>query len=259
MKGPFSFSDLKKESIQYVPLPDDVESPDYGGKTDYPSCSLRPTPVVSKAKLILRFICAIVGYVISVVILWFLYKHWTRPNHSFTDCGTTPDEARAAGCSYEPMQRSWVPPECYFPEPGHEEIYDIFHNRIWYADLNLTIPADVDGLVSGDVLLAYLAKVFFITHYWHDEHCAYVLRKLAMAVAMRQGMVTSIVANIAHANHCAHFIANRVVHSYNSTWLEADHTFTESYLVFEKCVPLDVVAVGPGLSSKEASKWETEL
>lgn len=130
------------------------------------------------------------------------------------------------------MQRAWIPPECYFSEPSEE--YNVFRDRVWYEDTNLSIEANVTGLESGDVTLAY-------TRYWHDEHCAYVLRKLALAVALRRPMINSVPANIHHANHCAQFISKRIVNSYNTSFLETDESITESYLIFEECVPLEVL------------------
>jgi hypothetical protein len=142
--------------------------------------------------------------------------------YTYTDCGSTPNEARS---------RAWIPPECWFSEPTEE--YNVFRDRMWYQDTNLTIPADIDGMESGDVQLAY-------TRYWHDEHCAYVLRKLALAVSMQKKMINWVPANIKHANHCSRTIAERIVNSYNASFLETDRSMTESNLIYEKCVPLKV-------------------
>jgi hypothetical protein len=67
-------------------------------------------------------------------------------------CGDTPVEARSAGCHYEPMQRSWIPDACYFPEPSNE--YDPFSDRDWYLDKNLTKPADLEKLRNGEGVMA---------------------------------------------------------------------------------------------------------
>jgi hypothetical protein len=148
--------DRKAGNTKYAALPDDenIEPPGWKSESGASTNSPGQRRKTSKTKIVLRFVLVFLGYVLSIFVLWLAHRHWTRPDFSFTDCGKTPDEARAAGCFYEGMQRSWVPPECYFPEPGNEEIYDIFHNRNWWMDLNLTVPADVDGLVSGNVELA---------------------------------------------------------------------------------------------------------
>jgi hypothetical protein len=147
----------------------------------------------------------------------------------WTNCGTTPDEARSHGCVYEPMQRAWIPPECYFPDAVDD--YDLFRDRQWFQDENLTIPSNTQRLESGDELLAY-------TRYWHDEHCTYVFRKLALAVDLRKTLVNRRLANIRHSTHCAKTIAKRIVNSYNESFLGQDKSYTESILAFESCVQI---------------------
>jgi hypothetical protein len=147
----------------------------------------------------------------------------------WTNCGTTPDEARSHGCVYEPMQRAWIPPECYFPDAVDD--YDLFRDRQWFQDENLTIPSSTQRLESGDELLAY-------TRYWHDEHCTYVFRKLALAVDLRKTLVNRRLANIRHSTHCAKTIAKRIVNSYNESFLGQDKSYTESILAFESCVQI---------------------
>ena len=147
----------------------------------------------------------------------------------WTYCGTTPDEARSHGCVYEPMQRAWIPPECYFPAAVDD--YDLFRDRQWFQDENLIIPSNTERLESGDELLAY-------TRYWHDEHCTYVFRKLALAVDLGRTLVNRRLANIHHSTHCAKTIAKRIVNSYNVSFLENDKSYTESILAFKPCVQI---------------------
>ena len=176
-------------------------------------------------------IAAIIVLAIGSRNYWRFQRKQDVDIYKFTDCGITPNQARFRGCIYEPMQRAWIPPECYFSEPTEE--YNVFRDREWYEDTNLTIPADIEGLESGDVNLAY-------TRYWHDEHCTYVLRKLALAMSLRKRMINSVPASIRHVNHCAHTIAQRLVNSYNKSFLATDYSMTESYLLYETCVPLQV-------------------
>jgi hypothetical protein len=81
------------------------------------------------------------------------------------------------------MQHSWIPASCYFPEPGDE--YDPFNDREWFVDKNLTQPLDEGQkamLLRGDDLWVY-------TKYYHNEHCLYNWRKLAIAVSQRRQYV----------------------------------------------------------------------
>jgi hypothetical protein len=149
---------------------------------------------------------------------------------TYTDCGNTSTSAREAGCGYEPMMRAWIPKECYFTDIIGD--YDVFRDRHWFTDKGLSIPSNISRLESGDEEIAY-------TQYWHDEHCTYIFRKLAIAVEKRYSAVTYIMANIHHSHHCAHMVALRLQNSYNETFLKEDDTFTESKLNFQTCVPLN--------------------
>lgn len=206
-----------------------------GDSTDGDSVVQLPLKKSSRWYSYCRIFCYVAVSILAAVgvvaIACQIKERIARDDYTYTDCGSTPDEARSKGCHYEPMQRAWIPPECWFSEPDEE--YNVFRDRMWYQDTNLTIPADIDGMESGDVRLAY-------TRYWHDEHCAYVLRKLALAVSLQKKMINFVPANIKHANHCSRTIAERIVNSYNASFLETDRSMTESNLIYERCVPLKV-------------------
>jgi hypothetical protein len=129
------------------------------------------------------------------------------------------------------MQHSWIPAPCYFPEPGDE--YDPFNDREWFLDKNLTQPLDEGQkamLVRGDDLWVY-------TKYYHNEHCLYNWRKLAIAVSQRRQYVDSWTVSLAHSTHCARAIADQLLkselHVFNNTG-----NFTSAPLLFHTCVPL---------------------
>jgi hypothetical protein len=192
-----------------------------------------PAPSLAKKGGVLRVLIVILSSFALAILSFWLGTAYPKDTYDYpvTNCGKTPDEARSAGCQYESMQRAWIPPECYFPEPMED--YDVFRDREWFEDEDRTIPSNITALEVGDTHLAF-------TRYWHDEHCTYVLRKMALAVALQKPMINSIPANIGHSNHCAHMIATRLVNSYNSTFLDLDKTSTGSLLVFDTCVPLKV-------------------
>jgi hypothetical protein len=216
------------DQVRYEKLPDSEVASLEITNTQIPWKKSLAGPLMQGLRWVAVIVTGIwIGYFVSSMTSW----RRSPNNQAFTstDCGHTPDQARAVGCIYEPMLRSWVPPECYFDEPREE--YDIFHDRLWFLDDDLTIEADIEKLESGDELLAY-------TRYWHDEHCTYELRKLALAVEGRHKLIHSRAANIEHSNHCAQMIAKRIVNSYNESFLATDETITESILSFDICVPL---------------------
>ncbi|GLA22967.1 hypothetical protein AnigIFM63604_001300 [Aspergillus niger] len=221
-------SQSKSERGEYIALNEDESTEDLESpvprRRGILSVSFFTNPLVY-APLAIVFAGAIV----------FFWMTRTGYQYKYTDCGVTPDEARARGCVFEPMQRAWIPPECYFSEPGED--YDTFQDRQWYMDPKMTIDADVEKLEAGEVSVAY-------TRYWHDEHCTYLLRKLALAVSMGKKMINSKALDIEHSNHCALAIAERLASSYNVSFVETDRSFTESHLGFEWCLPLKT-AVGP--------------
>jgi hypothetical protein len=126
------------------------------------------------------------------------------------------------------MQRAWIPNLCYFPEPADE--YDPFVNRIWYLDDKLEIEADVDALQAGDVPRAYVAD-------FHQEHCTYNWRKLAIAVNQKKTYVDNPVGSIDHATHCAQGLAEQTK-IVSACTPRGPGTFTMSNLNFLKCVRL---------------------
>ncbi|KAL9112878.1 MAG: hypothetical protein Q9227_002955 [Pyrenula ochraceoflavens] len=159
-----------------------------------------------------------------------LQKHRDRKRYQWTSCGETAAEARAAGCHYEPMHRSWIPHACYFSEPSED--YDPYNDRDWFADENMTIPANLDLLRSGDLEVAF-------THYFHDEHCLYGWRKLAIAVERKMDMIDSKSYDLQHTSHCSKMIADMLVKSYDPKWdWYFDGVYTMSPLMFQTCIPL---------------------
>ncbi|EED21254.1 conserved hypothetical protein [Talaromyces stipitatus ATCC 10500] len=144
-------------------------------------------------------------------------------------CGSTAAEARAANCHYEPMQRSWIPDACYFEEPSSE--YDPFGDRPWFSDRNLTIPANLDRLRSGDEELAFV-------RYFHDEHCLYSWRKLHLAVQLGRRLTDTKTYDLHHTMHCARGIANLIVVSKQDGYKSPPNEYTESPLMFQECVKM---------------------
>lgn len=142
-----------------------------------------------------------------------------------TDCGASVSEARAKECRFEPMQRAWIPQQCYFPEPAEE--YNPFNDREWFLDATLETRADPKLLESGDVPIAYVAD-------FHQEHCTYNWRKLAIAVSTKARWIDERVGNVHHATHCALGLAEQT-RNMSSCGVAKAGTFTRSNLNFLKC------------------------
>jgi hypothetical protein len=181
-------------------------------------------------------VAAIVGTLtVAAFLLYSLYSHnISQPptTHSYVSptCGNSSSEARARGCHYEPMLRSWIPDDCYTPEPGDE--YTPFDDRAWFYDKNLTQPilgSDLDVLRNGDDITAF-------TRFFHDEHCLYAWRKLHLAVAKRLPLIDSKTMSLHHSTHCSQRIARFIQEVHTYVWNDS-HTGTAP-LMFQTCVPL---------------------
>jgi hypothetical protein len=178
--------------------------------------------------------------IIVVVIFHQLRTHpRDQTDYTWTDCGNSSSEARSRGCLYNPFGRYWAPPECSFAATDKD--YYAFRDRKWFLDKALTVDADASLLESGDLRIAW-------TKYWHDEHCVFVMRTLAMALARKEKMVTGMVADIDHVNHCARWVIMTAQNAYNASFLENDHRATVSELMFQTCVPMKSVYLLQNLS-----------
>lgn len=154
--------------------------------------------------------------------------HEIQLYEEFDNCGTTPEEARANGCIYEPMQRSWIPKRCYTPEPGGE--YHPFDDRTWYYDKNRTkqiTGSGLDLLRNGEEIVAY-------TREFHNEHCLYCWRKMATALHDRMPYIDTKTFDLHHATHCSklmtHILKDMAGGKINP------NSYTVSPLMFQRCV-----------------------
>jgi len=176
-----------------------------------------------------------------VIFLWSRNAQLSSPpgcrqhEATWTDCGSSPEEARANKCHYEPMLGAWIPHGCYIDEPASYD--NPFTNRIWYRDSNLTQPIDIDSLMAGN-------EIEIWTPFFHEEHCIYCWRRLAAAVEQRVPLIDSVSHNIGHSTHCAKAINQLLVGlSNDSIPLSLLHDEPKVYLTqvllqYAKCKPL---------------------
>jgi len=170
------------------------------------------------------------GALIFLATCIFLFIEPQAP--PISNCGFSAAEARANGCHYEPMLASWIPDECYDPDPRDE--YAPYDDRAWFWDYNMTVPmvgADLDKKRQGEDITGY-------TKFFHDEHCLYAWRKLHLAVEKRHQLVDSKTMSLHHSTHCSKRIAKLIYNvgmwGYNET---LDHT-SRSPVMYQTCVPL---------------------
>jgi hypothetical protein len=178
-------------------------------------------------------LCLMTTAIVAAGLAVWFGQHFYKENLS-PNCGRTATEARVKGCHYEPMQRSWIPDECYFSEPSEE--YHPFDDREWYIDSLLKerlTDSELLKLRNGDDFVAY-TKIF------HDEHCLYSWRKLALTIERRLPYIGSKSADLMHSTHCSKRIANLIYEVGTNTYTEYNDTasYTASHLSFQTCIPL---------------------
>lgn len=169
--------------------------------------------------------------------LTIAFLNWNRSS-KWNECGSTPAEARANNCHFDPMMRAWIPDACFYHEPLDE--YDPFHDREWFLDWKLTKPADIDVLVAGE------GPHMVYTKDYHTEHCLYVWRKLGIAIDQKRPFVDNKTYGLGHSRHCSLQIAETLKAIWNKT--DAGGALTETdelrlrkvgaSLDYYSCVPL---------------------
>lgn len=92
-----------------------------------------------------------------------------------TQCGDTWEEAKALGCTYDPLAQRWYSPECFF-----EEVFDTMvteNNFTLYSDRAHTAEVAFEVAQRGEIETLY--PDFDLTY----THCIYLWRKMQHALA----------------------------------------------------------------------------
>ncbi|KAL5358892.1 hypothetical protein BJX96DRAFT_147421 [Aspergillus floccosus] len=123
-------------------------------------------------------------------------KTLSKPQLQFQfHCGSTPAEARAAGCHFDMTTFTWVPPAC-FDEGLMNELLGL-RNWTWHRDAEGKHPVDEAFARSGDYEFLYTSMRY------HVMHCVYVMKKLHRSLL--SGDVRHIdgyMASTHHTDHC---------------------------------------------------------
>lgn len=116
-------------------------------------------------------------------------------HHEMRDCGSTPDEARAAGCVFDVMMQLWTPPEC-MDSPLSERFLEK-GNWTWYADSNAEHSYSDEEIRKGNHDVVYVAQSY------HRHHCIFAWERLVRAMR-NQGPLIEELISYDHVMHCRH-------------------------------------------------------
>ena len=142
------------------------------------------------------------GVLSSVLLAFFLRAllHVSLPDrhyhkHLFVPepCGKTREEALAAGCRFDWVGYSWLPPDCY-----DGELVDEFARRgpwDFYVDKEGTSVAPFKQVRDG------MLDRLYITTEHHMLHCTFQWRKMHRALEAGRP-VDGYVGNYSHTSHC---------------------------------------------------------
>lgn len=132
-----------------------------------------------------------------------LQAHFLSPEpweyDSYSPCGHSIVEARAAGCRWSAMSFSWSPPECYDDEIEAEFL--AVHNWTWYSTEEL-LPGtelDRDAVIRGDIPNASMDSRF------HNVHCIYTLKKIQRSL-LGIALADNYMLRWDHAKHCEMYL-----------------------------------------------------
>jgi hypothetical protein len=127
-----------------------------------------------------------------------------RQFSSPTPCGSSPAEARTAGCIFDVMSFSWLSPSCFDADLTHE----FEHHADWHWYRN---PMATKEVAKEEVLQGESRQLFVDTKY-HRAHCTFMWKKLHRALA-KGWYVDSYIGSYNHTKHCEHMLLGEDSHA----------------------------------------------
>jgi len=125
-------------------------------------------------------------------------------------CGNSPAEAEAAGCVFDLMTVSWLPPECYdgelttkFMEEGPWKFYLSNSTR------PEALPEERVQIPSLEAI-SRTTELMWTDRRFHVFHCIYGWKMMHRAIE-RGWKMESVLATYHHTEHCSDTLANTSV------------------------------------------------
>jgi len=186
------FSKMRSSShqLEYLPLP----NPSLSKKSFSRSSSSFRLCFVG-AGLVVAIPCLLLLLLFLLSPLFFTSM---SPNSSYyipryTNCGTTPAEARQRNCHFDLLSFSWQTTECFDEE--NTAAFLAHDGWRFYTQLNSSSQQiSLDTALQGEVSLAVDWK-------YHVTHCTYMWRGMHRAFTKR-GWIDDHLAGFGHTLHC---------------------------------------------------------
>ena len=125
-----------------------------------------------------------------------------------TGCGQTASSALEAGCRFDPMSFSWLPPLCY----DEELIATFLAIKPWHWYLRSSTSPSDEALqpVSFETVRQGGHEYMWVSREFHLFHCTYQWRKMHRAI-MEGRPLDDYVGNYSHTEHCEHVLTKEVL------------------------------------------------
>ncbi|MCJ1310494.1 hypothetical protein MMC25_004158 [Agyrium rufum] len=127
-----------------------------------------------------------------------------EPPIMYSPCGSTPDEARSLGCTFDIISFSFLPPRCHDPELAAE--FASLRQWEWFEDQNQTQPIPQEVALSGNY------EGLYVNWDYHITHCVFMWRKMHRAFQRGgKSAIDGYIAPEAHTKHCGMMLVRQGV------------------------------------------------
>jgi len=127
-------------------------------------------------------------------------------------CGTTPAEARAAGCKFEANNFAWVHPLCH-----DAEMEEDWRHGPWASDLQFWKEHGEDwtgmGLIPNEEVFNGETELVWVTTRQHRRHCLQNWKKYVVFAMHRLPMDSWTAETNRHIDHCV-----KILRDFNDEW-----------------------------------------
>lgn len=128
------------------------------------------------------------------------------------DCGESAVEARAAGCTFDPMALGWIHPDCV----GLDKLVDKYYAE-WPELMQFwTDPERTHRIPTEVVRSGNYPGLFWSPPDLHFMHCAYML-EMGLHQWHRGGLIVDLLYSIEHTEHCVWMLSHHILKPGNDT------------------------------------------
>lgn len=191
--------------MDYTRLRKDDEEEFVYSKTTPPTHPSQGRPYRSYATLLssLALTISIISGIFTLIAYTTSPRELTpQSQDSLFRCGTSAAEAKAAGCHFDLMSFSWLPPACY-----NEDLTNEFLN---YTDWKWSLDSEGRHLVPKEYVQQGDFEYLFTSYEYHVVHCVFMWKKTHQAILDGSfDHLDGYIAGLGHTGHCGEMLLDR--------------------------------------------------